>query len=73
MLSNINQEQLLLGLLDKKFASFNIRRSPKSYSSLPQKVILLSVPYFKKTIIPGIKEKGEPLLKKDVLDFVREK
>ena len=69
MPSNINQEQLLLGLLDEKFASFNIRRSPKSYSLSPRKVILLSAPHLKKTIIPGLKEKAEPILKKELKKY----
>lgn len=69
MPTDITKKRYMLGLLDDEFISFNFRRSSRSHSSFPRKVILLSAPQLKKTIIPGLKEKAEPILKKELKKY----
>ena len=69
MTSHFKQVQPLQGLLKDQFISFNIGRSPGSYAQFPRKVILLPASRLRKTIIPGIKEKTERNIIKELKSY----
>jgi len=69
MTSHFKQAQPLQGLLEEQFISFNIGRTLASYSQFPRKVILLPASRLKKTIIPGIKEKTERNIVKELKSY----
>ena len=76
-----NPDQPLQGILKEKYVSFNLRRSSDNYTKAQKKIVLLNPLQQRKTIIPGIKKKNfleaaliaKGAIRKDVLDFVREK
>lgn len=64
-----NPAQPFQGLLGEEFISFNIRRSSDSYSPFSRKVMLLPASRSKKTIVPGIKEKSERGLLREIKGY----